>query len=258
MDKPLILVTNDDGITAKGIAKLVESAKKFGRVVVVAPDRPQSAMGHAITVNKPLRIAKSKVFEGIEAYTCSGTPVDCIKIAIYEILKQKPDFIFSGINHGSNVSTNILYSGTMSAAVEACLEGIPSAGFSLTDFNSDADFNLSQRVCDDIISKLLEYSNGINRSTCLNVNIPVVALKDYKGLKVCRQAKASWDDQFEKRQDPFGNSYYWITGRFNDLEHSDDTDIWALNNNYASVVPVHFDMTAHSDLNSIKDMIDEK
>ncbi len=248
--RPLILVCNDDGIFAKGIASLVEVAKKHGDVVVVAPDSPQSGMGHAITVNKMMRLRKSTQFDGLKAcYTSTGTPVDCVKLAIAEVLHRKPDLLVSGVNHGSNASTNVLYSGTMSAAVEGALEGIPSIGFSLLDHSADADFSGAMEVADKLIGEAL--SNGIPKDTCLNVNIPTGPFSKIKGIKVCRQARAFWQDGFDKRQDPFGNDYYWLTGSFEDYDGGEDTDIYALKNNYVSVVPVQFDMTAHHAISTL-------
>ncbi|MFD1552813.1 5'/3'-nucleotidase SurE [Putridiphycobacter roseus] len=240
--KPLILITNDDGITAKGIKNLVEAMRPLGTLVVVAPDKPQSGMGHAITIHDPIRLKKSNQFEGVEAYTCSGTPVDCVKIALYEILKERPALIVSGVNHGSNAATNILYSGTMSAAVEGAIEDIPSVGFSLLDFDANADFAAAAHYAHKIAKEVLKHS--LPKNTCLNVNIPKGELTAVKGTKICRQGKAFWDDQFVKRQDPFGNDYYWISGEFSVTDHGEDTDMWALDHNYVSIVPTQFDMTA--------------
>ena len=252
--RPLILVTNDDGISAKGIHALVEAVRPFGEVLVVAPDKPQSGMGHAISVHNILRLKKSTIFEGIEAYSCSGTPVDCVKLAIYEILKDRqPDLLVSGINHGDNSSTNVLYSGTMSAAVEGALENIPAIGFSLQDFASDADFTASKYVVEKVVQKSL--NNEFPPHVCLNVNIPKGTVDALKGIKICRQARAFWRDSFDKRLDQFGNPYYWLTGEFENFDGGEDTDIFALNNGYASIVPTQFDMTAYhvmSDFNNWK------
>ena len=241
--RPLILITNDDGITAKGIRFLVEAMKPLGEIIVVAPDKPQSGMGHAITIHDPLRLKKSNVFSGIEAYTCSGTPVDCVKLAIYEVLKKRPTLLVSGINHGSNAATNILYSGTMSAAVEGAIENIPSIGFSLLDFDVDADFTAAAHFATKIAEQVLK--NGLSGGNCLNVNIPKGTLEDIEGAKVCRQGKAFWEDQFEKREAPFGGTYYWMSGKFSITDKGEDTDMWALDHNYVSIVPCQFDMTAH-------------
>jgi 5'-nucleotidase len=239
--RPLILVTNDDGITAKGIASLVEAMKPLGDLLVVAPNKPQSGTGHAITIHDPLRLVKSKQFFGIDAYTCSGTPVDCVKLAIYEILKGRPALLVSGINHGSNAATNVLYSGTMSAAVEGAIEGIPSIGYSLLDHSADADFTTSIEYASKIADAVLK--NKLQSGVCLNVNIP--RGRDVKGMKICRQGRAFWEDSFDKRKDPFGHDYYWLTGKFETSDKGEDTDMWALDHNYVSVVPTQFDLTAH-------------
>ncbi|MBK6777213.1 MAG: 5'/3'-nucleotidase SurE [Flavobacteriales bacterium] len=241
--RPLILVTNDDGITANGIRTLAEEMKAFGLVLVVAPDKPQSAMGHAITIHHYLRLQKLDLMEGVEAYACSGTPVDCVKLAIYEVIKGKPALLVSGINHGSNISINVLYSGTMSAAVEGALEGIPSIGFSLMDHDIDADFSLVRPIVRSVTANVLK--NGIPKGACLNVNVPKASGEALKGVRICRQAWGNWEDDFETRRDPMGKDYYWMRGRFKDLDHGEDTDVWAVHNGYASVVPVQFDMTAH-------------
>lgn len=242
-EKPLILITNDDSISAGGIQALVEAMKPLGDILVVAPDKPQSGMGHAITIHDPLRLKPSTQFEGIESYTCSGTPVDCVKLAIYEIIKARPTLLVSGINHGSNAATNVLYSGTMSAAVEGAIENIPSIGFSLLDYSADADFTAAAHYATIIAKGVID--NGLQPGVCLNVNIPKGKMEDLKGLRICRQGKAFWEDSFDKREDPFGGEYYWLTGAFTSTDKGSDTDLWALENKYVSVVPTHFDMTAH-------------
>ncbi len=249
MKKPLILVTNDDGITAPGIRSLVEVAKKFGEVVVVAPDSPQSGMGHAVTLTKPLRLHKTDIFEGVDSYECSGTPVDCVKIAVDKVLHRKPDLCLSGVNHGSNSSINIIYSGTMSAAVEAALEGIPSIGFSLCDFSYEADFSVAQYAAEQIVKQVLYY--GLANNTLLNVNVPKVSKEELKGIRICRQAMAKWEEEFDERQDPHGRHYFWLTGKFVNNDKGEDTDEWALANNFISVVPVQYDLTAHHGINYI-------
>ena len=248
-ERKLILVCNDDGITAPGIRALVAVAKEFGDVVVVAPDKPQSAMGHAITINATLRVNPIKV-DGIIEYACSGTPVDCVKLAMNKILPRKPDLLISGINHGSNASINVIYSGTMSAAMEGALERIPSIGFSLLDHSIDADFTAAQDVARTIISQAFE--SGIPEGICLNVNIPKVGPELIKGIKVCRQALANWEEEFDERKDPMGKTYFWLAGVFKNYDSGTDTDIWALENNYVSVVPCQFDLTAHSTLAHFK------
>lgn len=247
--KPTILVTNDDGVTAPGIAALVEVAKQFGTVVVVAPDTPQSGMGHAITLGKPLRLNPVKLFGDVEAYQCSGTPVDCVKLGVDKVLRKKPDFCFSGINHGSNASVNIIYSGTMSAAMEASFEKIPAVGFSFLDSSFKADFSLAQQVANEVIHHLVH--KILPQQALYNVNIPNCPLTAYKGLKMCRQAEAKWNENFLERKDPMGKKYYWLTGEFVNTDKGKDTDIWALNHNYASVVPIQHDLTDHDLLKSV-------
>jgi 5'-nucleotidase len=243
-NKPLILVTNDDGITAPGIRNLIAVMAEIGEVVVVAPDSPQSGMGHAITVNNTLYLNKiSSENAAITEYNCSGTPVDCVKLAVHEILKRKPDLCVSGINHGSNSSINVIYSGTMSAAVEAGIEGIPAIGFSLADFSWNADFEATKPFIKKIALQVLEHS--LPDGTVLNVNFPKLKEESFKGIKVCRQAKARWMERFDKRQTPYGKDYYWLTGEFVNQDKGEDTDEFALANGYVSVVPVQFDMTAH-------------
>ncbi|MBL7885475.1 MAG: 5'/3'-nucleotidase SurE [Flavobacterium sp.] len=243
-NKPLILITNDDGINAPGIRVLIDVMSQLGKVVVVAPDSPQSAMGHAITINNTLYINKiSKENATVEEYSCSGTPVDCVKIAVNEILKQKPDLCVSGINHGSNSSINVIYSGTMSAAVEGGIEGIPSIGFSLLDYNWNADFEPVKNAVHKIAQEVL--NNKLPEGVVLNVNFPKLKEGEFKGTKVCRQAKAIWQERFDKRQTPVGKDYYWLTGEFINLDKGEDTDEWALANGYISIVPIQFDLTAH-------------
>ena len=242
--KPLILVTNDDSVSAPGIRALIEVMSEIGNVIVVAPDSPQSAMGHAITINNTLQINKiSKENDAITEYSCSGTPVDCVKIAVHEILKHKPDLCVSGINHGSNSSINVIYSGTMSAAVEAGIEGIPAIGFSLLDYNWDANFEETKFFVKKIALEVLK--NKLPEGVVLNVNIPKLSEKEIKGIKICRQAKAIWEERFDKRQTPMGKDYYWLSGEFVNLDKGEDTDEWALANGYISIVPVQFDLTAH-------------
>jgi len=244
MKRPLILVTNDDGINAPGIRTLISVVKNIGDAIVVAPDSPQSGMGHAITINSTLHSSRitPKNSEIIE-YSCSGTPADCVKLAINELMPRKPDLCVSGINHGSNSSINVIYSGTMSAAIEAGIEGVPAIGFSLLDYSWNADFSQSK----DFIRKITlnALNNGIPKGVVLNVNIPAVKKSDIKGVKICRQAMAYWVEEFDKRKNPLGQEYYWLTGKFVNKDQGEDTDEWALKNNYISIVPVEFDLTAH-------------
>lgn len=240
-NKPVILITNDDGITAPGIANLVEAVKDLGKIVVVAPDKPQSGMGHAITIGQPLRLHKTNIYGDIEAYSCSGTPVDCVKLAVDKILHRKPDICLSGINHGANHSINVIYSGTMSAAVEAAIESIPSVGFSLLDFSIEADFSAARHFAHIIVKELLKKKQ--DKHMVLNVNIPAIPVDQVKGIKVCRQAYAKYVEDFIERNDPHGRKYYWLTGEFVNFDKGKDTDVWALAHNYVSVVPVQFDLT---------------
>jgi 5'-nucleotidase len=251
MQRPLILVTNDDGAAAPGIRALVEVAKELGDVIVVAPDSPQSGKGHAITIDEPIRFHPIDVFGEVEAYECTGTPVDCVKIAKHVILKdRKPDLCVSGVNHGSNAAINIIYSGTLSAAMEASLEGIPSIGFSLLDYSFSADFEPSKPYVRHMISYILE--NGLEHGSLLNVNIPALPYEDIKGLKVCRQADARWVEEFQEALDPRGQKYYWLTGKFINEDNGEDTDVWALDNHYISVVPSMHDLTNYKALDTLK------
>ncbi|MBE2230871.1 MAG: 5'/3'-nucleotidase SurE [Chitinophagaceae bacterium] len=248
--RPVILITNDDGIMAPGIRNLVEAVKDIGKIVVVAPDKPQSGMGHAITIGQPLRLQKMHLFEGVEAWSCTGTPVDCVKLAVDKVLHRKPDLCLSGINHGANHSINVIYSGTMSAAVEAAIESIPSAGFSLLDFSIEADFEGARQYARTVVEKML--STPLDKHTVLNVNIPSCQASLLKGIKVCRQAYAKYEEDFIERKDPHGRDYYWLTGEFVNFDKGKDTDVWALNNNYVSVVPVQFDLTNYTLKNKLK------
>lgn len=246
-EKPVILITNDDGVTAPGIMNLVEAVKDLGKVVVVAPDKPQSGMGHAITIGQPLRLQKVNTFGDIEAYSCTGTPVDCVKLAVDKVLHRKPDLCLSGINHGANHSINVIYSGTMSAAVEAAIESIPSAGFSLLDYSIEADFTGARKYVRLVVEKML--TTKLEKHTVFNVNIPAMPVDVLKGFKLCRQAYAKYEEDFMERQDPHGKRYYWLTGEFVNFDKGKDTDVWALAHGYVSIVPVQFDMT-HYELKS--------
>ncbi len=242
---PTILITNDDGVTAPGIRALVEVAKLFGKVVVVAPDSPQSGMGHAITIGKPLRLNAVDIFgKDVEAYQCSGTPADCVKLATDIIFKgNHPHLCVSGINHGSNASINVIYSGTMSAAMEAHIEGIPSVGFSFLDYAYEADFSTAKFVAEQVISKILEQKKIPN--VLYNVNIPKVTITDLKGIQLCRQANAKWKENFIERKDPYGKKYYWLTGEFINMDKGKDTDIYFLEKGFASIVPIQYDLTEY-------------
>jgi 5'-nucleotidase len=256
MEKPLILVTNDDGITAPGLRALVRFMNDIGDVVVVAPDSPQSGMGHAITIDSTLYSKKMDLdmeAGAMEEYSCSGTPADCVKLALHELLSRKPDLCVSGINHGSNSSINVIYSGTMSAAIEAGIEGIPAIGFSLCDYSWEANFGHAEESVKRITREAL--TNGIPKGVVLNVNIPKLNGQALQGIKICRQARANWKEKFDKRTNPMGKNYYWLSGEFELLDKGDDTDEWALAHHFVSVVPTQFDLTAHhviQDLNNWK------
>ena len=252
MSKPLILVTNDDGISAPGIRKLISLMQQLGDVVVVAPEGPQSAMGHAITIKYPLIYKEIEISDSYKEYSLNGTPVDCVKFGLHRLLSRKPDLIVSGINHGSNASINIIYSGTMGAALEGAMGGIPSIGFSILDYSHDADFSISEAYILRIAKQVLE--DGLNEGIALNVNFPMVAdNKNYQGIKICRQSKAYWKEDFAERTDPRnGKPYFWLTGTFTINENDDSTDEWALEHYYVSVVPVQFDFTAYKQVEKLK------
>ena len=246
MKRPLILVTNDDGYNAPGINHLIEFVKEIAEVVVVAPDSPQSGMGHAITIDSTLEVHRLDLegaYKGLQAYSTSGTPADCVKLALHEILDRKPDLVVSGINHGANSSINVIYSGTMSAAIEAGVEGIAAIGFSLLDYSWSANFEACKNVVQTLVKEALD--KGIPSGTVLNVNIPKTDGAAVKGMRVCRQAKANWKERFDKRVSPTGKEYYWLTGDFILLDEGEDTDIAALEAGYVSIVPTQFDLTAH-------------
>jgi 5'-nucleotidase len=246
MSKPFIFVTNDDGIFAPGIRKLIGLMKNIGKVMVVAPDKPQSGKGHAITMDIPLRIKKIAEDTDYTEYSCNGTPVDSIKLGLSLCKGNMPDLIVSGINHGANSSINIIYSGTMAAAIEGAIEGIPSIGFSFTDFSPDANLEAALPYVEKIAR--LTIDKKLPPTVSLNVNIPALNGAPIKGIKVCRQAHAMWNERFELRKDPHHQEYYWLSGEFENLDNKEDTDEWALKNGYISVVPVHTDMTAHKEI----------
>jgi 5'-nucleotidase len=241
---PLIFVTNDDGIDAPGIAALIEVAKKFGRVFVIAPSKPMSGVSHALTIREPVYTEKVDLYPGTEAHKCSGTPVDCVKFGITQLLKVKPDLVVSGINHGSNASINVLYSGTLAAAMEGIIEGVPSIGFSFNKWDHTDELDLCKKVVEQVISYVL--NDPLPEGILLNVNIPDITDEEYKGIKVCRQAKAFWQEQYIEVDSTNGHTCFMLAGEFLTNDDSDDTDLWALANNYASVVPITLDVTAHS------------
>lgn len=252
MSKPLILVSNDDGITSRGIRCLVEHMTEIGEVVVVAPDSPQSGMGHAITVGETLRLSEVDIFKNVKAYKCSGTPADCVKIAKHHVFNDRmPDLVVSGINHGSNTSISVLYSGTMSAAIEGAIEGMPSIGFSLCDYSPEGDLSHVGEYVKTIAKQVL--ARSLPKGVALNVNIPPKRNEKIKGIKICRQARAKWQEEFDERFDPNGRPYFWMAGNFVNYDKGEDNDEWAIANNYVSVVPCIFDLTAHHAISILND-----
>jgi 5'-nucleotidase len=250
--KPLILVCNDDGVSSPGIRALISVVRPMGRVVVVAPDKPQSGTAHAVTINHPLRLDLLNKEEDYEEYSCSGTPADCVKVAYKVVMKRRPDLLVSGINHGSNASINIIYSGTMAAVFEGAMAGVPSIGFSLCDYSWEADFGPSLPFVTKIIRRVI--LKGLPEGTCLNVNIPAKPGKKIRGIRVCRQANGTWLEDFDERKDPGGRPYFWLKGVFARVGNGEDTDIAALEKGLVSVVPVHFDFTAEKALMGLGDL----
>ena len=249
-EKPLIFITNDDGVHAKGINELVKEIRSLGEVVVIAPDIARSGMSSAISSSHPIRLNLLCKEEDFTLYSCTGTPVDCVKLGLNEILTRKPDLLISGINHGSNSAVCVIYSGTIGAALEGCILGVPSLGVSLCDHSPDADFSQAVKYGRLVAEKVLE--DGLPKGICLNLNVP--GLPETKGLKVASQTKGYWEKEFQKMSDPFGKPVYWLTGEFaNEDAENECNDEWALNNGYAAVVPLQVDMTAHHFLESIKD-----
>ena len=248
-EKPLILITNDDSVKAPGIRALISYIRPFGRIVVVAPDRPQSGTAHAVTIAHPLRLELITEEADYEEYSCNGTPADCVKLAFKIVMRRRPDFLFSGINHGSNASINIIYSGTMAAVLEGALAGVPSVGFSLTNYSLNADFGPSAKFVKTIVASVM--ADGLPDGVCLNVNIPDVPENEIRGIKVCRQAEGTWQEDFDEREDPNGRKYYWMKGVYAKIGEGRDTDQWALENKYVAVVPVQFDLTANSALETL-------
>jgi len=251
MNKPLILVSNDDGVFASGLQMLISVAREFGEVFVVAPEKGESGMSHAISIVTPIRAKLIKKEEGLTVYSCNGTPVDCVKLALNQLMERKPDYVLSGINHGSNASISVIYSGTMGAAIEGCFNCIPSAGFSLLDHSPVADFSVSQKYVRIVLENLIK--DGLPQGTCLNVNIPKLLEDEIKGIEVCRMTKGVWKEEYGKRTDPSGRNYYWLTGYFKNFEpDADDTDEWLLDKGYVTIVPIQVDLTAYDCIDRVK------
>ncbi len=257
MNKPLILVSNDDGYLAPGLQALIKSIRHLGDIVVVAPEEGQSGQSHAFTSKIPIYTHLRQQESGYKMYSCSGTPVDCVKLAIHKLLDRKPDIVVSGINHGANSSVSIIYSGTMAAAIEGQLNQVKSIGFSLDNYTYDADFSLSAKHAAIFVEKML--AENTPDTTCFNVNVPDITESELRGIRVCRHASGKWVEEFHHRKNPQGKDYYWLSGTFENFEQSaESTDIWALENNYISVVPVKVDFTHHEHITKFKDWNDEK
>lgn len=244
-----ILVSNDDGINAPGIEALASELRKVGEVVVVAPDKPRSAVGHAITMDFPLRVTKFRKNGEFFGYAVEGTPADCVKLAVRSLLDFKPDLVVSGINHGSNTAINIIYSGTVSAATEGTILGIPSIAVSLTTWQ-EPDFRFAAKFSRKLAAFVAEHH--LPDGTLLNVNVPAVDEKHIKGVRVTRQGKTRWDDTFEVRLDPNNKEYYWLKGSLEVMDHAADTDEIAVMNNFISITPIYYDLTDHVVLKKIK------
>ena len=249
--RPLILIANDDGYRAGGLQGLIEAARPYGDLLVVAPAEGQSGMSHALTVKVPIRVEKHIEEPGFTMYVCNGTPCDCVKLALNKFVYRKPDLLLAGINHGANSSASVLYSGTMAAAIEGCMYGINAIGFSLLDHSPKANFEPYLEYVKNIIENVMK--NGLRKGVCLNVNIPKISVDDIRGIRVCRQARGYWIEEFKHRIDPNNREYYWLTGDFfNEEPDAKDTDEWALKNNYISIVPVQIDMTCYKSMNCLK------
>ena len=253
----LIFITNDDSYLSKGFRAMVNLAKEFGHVIAIAPDRVQSGMSQAITINQPLFMRTVEQSEGVEIYALSGTPVDCAKIAFDHFFANKRvDLVLSGINHGSNAAVNVMYSGTMGAAIEGSFYNVPSIGISLDDHDADADFEGAVEQGRKIIAQVLQSAEMLPRPLCLNVNVPRCAREEIQGIRLCRQTRGFWREDFYARQDPHGRDYFWLTGAFQNAEpEAEDTDEWALAHKYVAVVPVQVDMTDYAMLRSLNGVI---
>lgn len=248
-EKPLILISNDDGFSAKGIQELVKTLTGLGEIIVMAPDGPRSGASAAITSELPVRYNKVKEEENLTVYKCSGTPVDCVKLAMFELLPRCPDLVIGGINHGDNSAVNVHYSGTMGVVIEGCLKGIPSIGFSLCDHAADADFTPMLPYVKQIVAEVL--SHGLPEGVCLNVNAPLAS--SFQGVRICRQAKGVWRNEWLECSHPRGGEYFWLTGNYHPLEpEAEDTDHWALENGYIAITPTQIDMTAYRMMDDLK------
>ncbi len=251
--KRLILITNDDGINAPGLKKLIEIALRFGNVYAVCSEIEKPGQSHSVTINTPLRKKCIQKTNNLEIWSSNGTPADCVKLAMNNLHDKKPDILLSGINHGANCSVNAFYSGTIGAVLEGCIHQIPSVGFSTFEIAYAYDLSILEKDIETVISKVLEH--GLPEMTCLNINFPLNYTPS-KGLKVCRSGKAYWKEDFEERKDPRYNPYYWLKGTFVPLENNEDTDLWALKNGFASIVPLIADLTAHHAIEEIRNTME--
>lgn len=252
MNRPLIFISNDDGIEARGLEHLVRIAVQHGEVIVGAPDSPQSAKSSALTANAPLEVKSHPSIDGAQVYSITGTPVDCVKVSMHALLDRKPDLVLSGINHGSNAAVNNIYSGTMGATMEGCIIGVPSVGFSLLDHSMKADFDPLTPFIDEIIGHVL--AKGLPDGICLNVNFPTECTP--KGMKVVRAAKGYWTEEYADYTNPHGKPFYWLTGKFHNEEPDNpDTDEYWLAREYGTIVPIRPDQTATDKIDAIKEII---
>lgn len=248
--KPNILVVNDDGFQAKGLKKLTDLMRQIGNVTVISTEQPMSVQSHSMTLRDPLRVNMLEKDVDYIKYVSSGRPVDCVKIGYQYFMTENPDIVVSGINHGSNASTNVVYSGTMAAVVEACMDGIKAVGFSLDCYDADAYFDHLDKYIIDFTKKILK--DGLPQGVCLNINFPAFSNEKIKGVKVCHQANARWKEEYVRRVDPYGHDYFWLTGEFVESGPQADTDVAALKDNYISVVPIHYDWTAYNFIDHFK------
>ena len=246
-----MLISNDDGYQAKGINSLIDMLKDIADIIVCAPDDARSGYSCAFSAGIPLRLELRRQEEGVEVWSCNGTPVDCVKMALANICKRLPDMVIGGINHGDNASVNTHYSGTMGVTIEGCLKYIPSVAFSLCDQHPDADFEPLRPYIREITQRVL--SNGLPKAVCLNVNFP---LAPYKGVKVCRMAFGTWYNECIKNHHPRGYDYWWMVGHYrNDEPEAEDTDNWALQHGYIAITPTQIDVTAHQAIDFVKNEI---
>jgi len=249
-----ILVTNDDGIDSPGILALAQAMKEIGNVTVIAPDRQQSAVGHALTVSAPLRAVPFQRNGDMFGFAVNGTPADCVKLGVSTLLAIKPDLVVSGINHGANTAVNVMYSGTVSAATEAMMIGIPALAVSLTSFSLDAEMSVAADYAKRVAGSMLEW--GLQKDTILNMNVPAISREEVKGMRITRLSNSYWDDSYDSRKDPMGREYHWIVGTYRVPEEADiETDDGAVRNGWVSLTPVHYDLTHRSALNLLKEKL---